>query len=393
MKKILIILTCIVLIAVGVVYYFRHDIVHYSLESIIKNNLPPYVAIDSIEIDFKNGIFTINGLRIKNPHGYAKKLLVELKTVKCRYRQRTGNLLDGVEIMEIAAERPIINIERAPKGVVNVTQMNTVIDPPKPVKIVQSVPRLKEKILGLLPRFKGNISDVVKLPKNINISKGEIVFLDRINPDLFTKITCENINAVLRVDLTKDYSNVLFLASQGSGLVNGDLTQEISWDISLDPTGERIKMSNTYEIRNIDMTLFESYYEKFSPIVIDRARCSGTSVMNFDGEDIGSTNTLKIAGLKFHEKSAASAFNYWQVTIPDLIKYLQGSSGEIIFDFKIKGNINNPKFYPGPYLKKAMQALVVNKVSDAISSFTDENMGDNSDVGKVINTIKGLLNK
>ncbi|MBU0684070.1 MAG: DUF748 domain-containing protein [Candidatus Omnitrophota bacterium] len=393
MKKILIILTCIAFALAGAIYYFRYDIVHYSLETIIENNLPPYMTIGSIKIDFQNEIFTINNLRIKNPHGYAKKLLVEINSVKCRYKRISGNLFDGVEITEITTERPVINIERAPNGNVNVARMNAVIDPPKPVKIIQSVPRLKEKILALLPRFKGNVSDVVKLPEGINISNGKIVFLDRINPNLLTRITCEDIKAFLKINLTKDYSKVLFLASQGNGLVNGDLSQGITWDISLDPVSEKIKMSNTYEIRNIDMTLFESYYEKFCPIVIDRARCSGTIVLNFDGEDIGSTNTLKIDGLRFHEKSEGPAFNYWQIGIPDLIKYLQVSTGEIIFDFKIKGNINNPKFYPGPYLKKAMQSLVVNKVTDAISSFTDEKMGDNSDVGKVINTIRGLLNK
>jgi len=397
MKKFFIVLVLIIAIAAGAAYFYRYDILQYSVESIVKNNLPSYLSIRDIDFDFDKSIITMKDISIRNPNGYLTKFFVKVDACSCRYRRTRG----GIEITEIVAEKPVINIERGEKGKVNLTQMAQVVEAKTPgappAKEPSSVKVNKEKTREEGTRFdylewiKDSLFDRLKLTAAIEIKHGEVFFLDYFLEGALAKLRVEDINGVINIKLSGDFQKVLSLKSTGDGFLNGDRSQRLGWKIFLDPTGERIKMSNTCLIENVDMTIFEPYYDKFSPIKISSGRCSGTLVFNFDGNDIGSTNELRIRNLKFREKSGDFGFKYWQVSAADVIKYLQSSTGEIIFDFKIKGNIDDPRFYPGPHLKAAMRNMVVNKVTDAIGSFTEE--GDDSDVGKVIDIMKGILNK
>ena len=54
------------------------------------------------------------------------------------------------------------------------------------------------------------------------------------------------------------------------------------------------------------------------------------------------------------------------ITAEDLAKYFTTSSGDIVFDFKIKGDMAKPKFMLGPISKQAVTAMAVDKVSQVI---------------------------
>jgi hypothetical protein len=48
------------------------------------------------------------------------------------------------------------------------------------------------------------------------------------------------------------------------------------------------------------------------------------------------------------------------------VEYLRTAEGETLFDFKIKGDIENPKFYPGPEVKKAIGRLTMDRIRDFV---------------------------
>ncbi|MFH1552023.1 MAG: hypothetical protein ABID83_00060 [Candidatus Omnitrophota bacterium] len=400
MKKLAFIVLVFIAVVVGVLYVFRFDIFQYSAETIIKKNLPAYVKVDSIIFNLEKGTMEVNGLGIKNPKGYHNKFLATIKTITCRYKMKGKNILDGIEVTEIIAQSPVINIERRADGKLNVNDMDQVMASGNPEK------GAKEKAVGARfiepgktsssakQSFAGkNISDLIKLTDTINIKDGEVVFLDAFMANRPYKLAFEGLIGNLVIRLNDDYSRVLSMASQGRGFLEGDRSQQISWVVSLDPTAKELTMSNRYEISNIDILLFSRYYAPYSPIVILGGRCSGTLVFDFDHGNIGSTNTLVVRGLRFRQQAEGSGYGFWQSDIiPQVINYLQSNPDEVTFDFKIKGTIENPQFYPGPYVKAAIQAVVVDKVSETIRSLTQEG-SDTSDAGKVVDVIKGLLNK
>ncbi|MFC1644226.1 DUF748 domain-containing protein [Candidatus Omnitrophota bacterium] len=394
MKKLAFIVLVFIAVVVGVLYVFRFDIFQYSAETIIKKNLPAYVKVDSIIFNLEKGTMEVNGLGIKNPKGYHNKFLATIKTITCRYKMKGKNILDGIEVTEIIAQSPVINIERRGDGKLNVNEMGPVMASGNPKEIAEAKPVEKKTSSSAKQSFAGrDISDLIKLTDTINIKDGEVVFLDSFRANRPYKLTFEGLIGNLVIRLNDDYSSVLRMASQGRGFLQGDRSQQISWVVSLDPTAKELTMSNRYQISNIDILLFSRYYAPYSPIAILGGRCSGTLVFDFDHGNIGSTNTLVVRGLRFRQEAEGSAYGFWQSDIiPQVINYLQSNPDEVTFDFKIKGTIENPQFYPGPHVKAAIQAVVVDKVSETIRSLTQEG-SDTSDAGKVVDVIKGLLNK
>jgi len=390
----------IVLIALaGVVYFYRYDIFQYSAERIIKENLPKYVSVDRIIFNLKEGILEVKNFRIKNPRAFQDKYLARIASITCKYRMQGKNILDGIEITEIVANEPVINIERLSNGLLNVNVMGQVMaadtDRASPEAAAAKEEKKTQKRSPGAAVLRGrNISDLVRLTDTINVKDGKMNLLDKcISPRRPYSLTFEDVNGNIDLKLSDDYKDVLSAGSQGSGFVNGDRSQRISWTVSLNPQTADLTMSNRCEVRNLDITLFEPYYDRYSPVVIDRGWVSGTLVFDFDNGNIGSMNTVKLRGLKFRAKQGGSASQFWDVTVPDLIKYLSTSPGEIVFDFKIKGNMKSPRFYPGPVVQNAIQAMAFDKISDALSG-SGEGGGEQAgqtDAEKVIDVLRSFM--
>ena len=180
----------------------------------------------------------------------------------------------------------------------------------------------------------------------------------------------DNIDGQVSMKLDDMYSKVLRFESLGQGEFNGDKGQVIKWAISLDPTTPKFTMSNRFEVSGIDITTFEPYYDKYSPFVFQKGRFSGTLIFDFDNGVIGSTNEVHISDFLFYVKRGFENEQFWQTSVQDLAKYFTSRSGEVVFDFKIKGDPKNPKFYLGPISKEAVTSMAVDKVGSVIAGLT-----------------------
>jgi hypothetical protein len=243
---------------------------------------------------------------------------------------------------------------------------------------------------------KRNISDFIKLTDTINITDGKVVFIDndvRPSPNM---LTFEDINGEVVLSLADDYRAVKSMSTKGAGAINGDSSQRVNWKVSLDPNPQRLTMANRYEVSGADITIFKPYYDEYSPIDIKSGSFSGTLVFDFDNGNIGSMNTLRFRDLKFALKKDTSGAGFWEAAVPDIIEYLRSSTGEIVFDFKIKGDMNNPRFYPGPVLKNAIQVKVVDTLAEALAGKDEEGAapsGGKTDAEKVVDVLRGLFNE
>lgn len=433
MKKFFIAFLLLLVIAGAVVYYYRYEIFQYSAESIIMQNLPPYVTVKRIIFDLKDNTLKVEGLKIKNPRGYSNKFLARIDTITCRYKKKGRKILDGIKVTEIIAAGPVISIERLNSGRLNVNEMDGVmgvskkeegrrkkkeedsiktraVDEAGGEKTVIGEKRGRQILNKIRSMFSGvvdflktrvkrvyaekKISDIITLPGMVSVKNGKVIFSDGLVSRSPYVLIFGNIEGDIFMTLNDDYNKVLRVESQGSGIINGDVSQRLRWVLSLDPTAKDLTMSNRYEVQNIDITAFQPYYDEFSPITIYSGICSGTLVFDFDHGNIGSMNTLVIRGLRFEEKRTRDGAGAWQGTnISDVIRYLRSGYDEITFDFRIKGNMKNPRFYPGPRVKNAIQGLVVEKVVDALSKPQTEGGGGGgvSDAERVADILKDLF--
>lgn len=409
-KKIVIGFLATIAVASAVIFFYRYQIIQYSTEAIIRKLLPDYVTVDRLSFDFNKSKIALHGFRIVNPSGFSSRYLLEVTEMSCRYKLRGATILDGFEVLEPVFTAPVLNIERLGDGRLNLSEMQKVIEGAGKPK--QAAPEAKTRASagkqgggGASPASgtpEKTISDVVMLPETYVVKGGEAIFTDSLVSPAPKKITFGNIEASLALKMNKAYTGVLRVSTTGSGNINGRAAETVRWNIVWDPTAPALTMSNRFDVANVEIRTFEPYYDRFSPFIFQKGRFSGTLVFDFDNGNIGSTNEIRLSGLAFVIKQGQENTRFLETAVPDLAKYFTSQSGDIVFDFKIKGNMADPKFHLGPISKAAVTAMAIDKISAVIAEAGKAQQGQaagatgDSDYEKVkglIDAFKGLTKK
>ncbi|MBD3296929.1 MAG: DUF748 domain-containing protein [Candidatus Omnitrophica bacterium] len=412
MKKFLILLLILAVIAGAALYLFRESVVQYSAETLLKKNLPDYVSIEDLEFRMDKGELIVNGFALRNPSGFNNRYLATVDSITCVYRLRGSNITEGIKVTGITASSPVINIERSNTGKLNLAEMGGVMDKgdgqAKESKASAGGAGTEDPSGGTGGKGRFKVSDFLELSDRINIRGGKVNVLDKYISRSPYAITFEDVDAFIDLPLSDDLSEVLSLTTEGKGLLNGKRGQMIDWRITMaDPDAPSRNLGTRFNFRNIDITLFEPYYDRYSPIVIKKAEASGTIVFDLDNGNIGSQNEIVFRGLEFQQKQGGKWTNNWQVSVvPDIVQYLRSAPGEVAFDFKIKGSLDDPRFLPGPRVERAVQSMAVDTIADILAP-KDEQSGESgggqqgkssggapkSDTEKVMDAIRGLLDR
>lgn len=402
-KKILIITAVIAALAVTVIFIYRYQLISYSTEKIIRNALPEYVKVDKIRFDFKARKAFLEGFKLDGPRGFSDRYIIEIAEISCRYKLKGATILDGLEIFEPVLKGMVLHIERLHDGRINMAEMGGVMGPGAE-SVKQDQEMNARKVEGK-KNSSPKAADFIKLPQDFRLTNGRIVFTDRFFVRGYNTITFDNMEAVLGLKMNDSYSQVLDVSSTGEGSVNGRRDQLVRWTIGFNPNTPRITMSSRFDVAGVDLITFEPYYDKFSPFEFAQCRVSGVLIFNFDNGNIGSTNELHLSNLIFSVKQGYGAMSVFEVDVKDLTKYFTTTTGDVVFDFKIKGDMANPRFYLGPISKQAVAAMVMDKVGEALQQMSRKSQGaagsttastGNSDMDKAMKAIdmfKGFLDK
>lgn len=388
-RNILISLFVFLAITAIAVFFYRISIIQYTAETVIRNVLPPYMNVEKISFDIKSSRVSLKGLSISNPPGFRSNQFLEVEEASCRYRMRGKSMLDGIEIIEPVFKRSVLRIDRNRDRRLNLDEMPKVLSATHPVdehgfpatlKAAREQARARGVAAGRAAgasTMAGNrkFPDIVKLPESYDIRNGEIIYDDEAAPGGAHTLIFDGIEGQLSLRLDDRYTRVLRVSSAGEGFFNRDKRERVGWVIDMDPTAARLTMSNRFNVSNVQIKPFEPYYDRYSPLIFHSGRFSGTLVFDFDNGNIGSTNEIRLSGISFSVKPGAENKAFWTSTVPDLVKYFRSTSGEIVFDFKIKGEMSDPKFYFGPISKAAITAMAVDKISAAIAEGAAQSYG------------------
>lgn len=388
-KKILIITAVIVILAVAAVFYYRYQLISLSAESLIRKSLPGYVKIDKIKFNFKESMAFFEGVRLEGPSGFSDRYLVEIAEISCRYKLKGATMFDGLETMDPVLKDMVLQIERLQDGRVNLSEMGNVIGsavgsqkslqtsrPAGPEADVGGQPAVEsasgepgkageDKESPSLPK-----DNFIKLPHEFKLKNGKIILTDRFFVRGYNVLTFNNIEAVIALRMNDSFSQVLDVASTGVGNINGHKDQSVKWVIKFNPNTPKLTMSGRIDLFGADLITFEPYYDKFSPFEFAQCRVSGFMEFNLDNGNIGSTNELHLANLVFSIKPGAQNAAMFDTTVQDLTRYFTTFTGEVVFDFKIKGDMANPRFFLGPISKQAITAMVMDKVGDLLQKMS-----------------------
>lgn len=398
-KKSIIIIIALLALILAAIFIYRYQILQYTTETLIRKYLPDYIKIDTIRFDFKKGEVSLGGFKILDPPEFSKEYLVEIDRITCNYKLRGKTIIDGLELSGPILNNAVLNIERLGNGKLNLVEAETLIGKRAPVGSPEKASPDNKAAEGASPQAPANkqLSAKVKLPETFLIKNAKVIFTDRLSDAKPGIITFENINSGLTMKMDIYYTSILSLVSTGQGNVNGDSSQVIKWNIALTPTTPRLTMSSRFDVSGVLITPFEPYYDKYSPLVFKAGRFSGLLIFDFDNGIIGASNELRLSDLKFFVKPGYENAEFLETNVPDLVKYFTSPYGEIIFDFKIKGDMANPRFYLGPKSKEAIISMAVDKISAAIQKNAAPGAGaPKNDVEKAkeyIDMFKGLMKK
>ncbi len=397
-KKILIVLVILGIISAAVVYIYRQTIIQYYGEKFIRDNLPGYVKIDKIKFDLGNNVFSLGGLKVLNPPGFLAKYLLAIEEVRCTYRIKGAIFPEGLDITGVSFKKPEVSVERLPAGRVNLVEMNSFTrNFPVQGLSVQAKGAGVLAMAGASPSAK-KLSDIIKLPPSFSLKEGRIYFIDSVPYRQPYEISIDSVNGDVFINFNDSYTGILNVAFTLGGNLNGAPDETLKWTASLDPKAPKLTMSNRFEVSNLEIRTFEPYYDAQSPIVFKKGRFSGDLVFDFNGGDIGSTNEVRLSNVVFWIKEGYENGQFWDTSVQDLIRYFTSTSGDIIFDFKIKGDMAHPKFYLGPISKRALTSMALDKISSyAINQISKQtNNAAAGTVGKAqdyIDMVKGLMKK
>jgi len=368
-KKILIALLILAIISAAAVYLYRQAIIQYYGEKFIRDNLPEYVKIDKIKFDLVNNVFSLSGLKILNPPGFLAKYLLVIGEVRCVYRIKGAFFPQGLDVTEISFKKPEISVERLPDGKMNFVEMDrfTKSFPVKSMPIgLSEESREAKPVTDPAPQSLNGakkLSDFIKLPPSFSIERGRVFFIDRVPYQEPYEIIIDSVDGDVSIGFNDNYTEILSTAFTLEGILNGAPDEKLKWIASLDPKAPKLTMSNRFEVSNLNILALEPYYVAHSPIIFKRGRFSGNLVFDFYNGNIGSTNEIRLSGISFFVKEGSETGQFFETSVPDLIRYFTTTSGDIVFDFKIKGDMNDPKFYLGPISKRALTSMALDKIS------------------------------
>jgi hypothetical protein len=365
---IFILTTLVVLSGAWYVYINRQEIFDKSIDKLLQDNLPWYIDIIGIKVDLDDKTILIDGFTLRNPEGFNNQYLVEIPKISCNYSQIDGNnILKGIALSSIELSEAHIFIERDLHGVINLEKMDSVLHDMRP----KEKPGIKAWLLGFVSYFLSpvkNISQLLQIEPLFNINNGKLFFEDYYIGKKVYVTSIESINGTISLDLKRDFKGIDYLRSHGRGLVNAKPGQVFTWVTEYDPTKEKLTMRNTLDIQNVDFTHFEPYYGRYSPFTFKKGTASGRMIFNFDNGEIGSDNELLFSGLDIEQKKDHSFNKFWPTGSEDLYKYFSSEEGDIVFDFKIKSSMDEPRFYLGSKTKRALAYMVFDKVTSTIFS-------------------------
>ncbi|MFA6636879.1 MAG: DUF748 domain-containing protein [Candidatus Omnitrophota bacterium] len=401
MKKIFFGIAAAIMLLAGGLWFYRYDVVRFSVSAVMERKIPGNVSIQRIVVDLPAKKVDVYGLVIGNPAGFSDPIFADIGVLSVKYRMRGKTILTGVDITGFELSNPVVKIERLLNGRINLDEINTIPPGGDAARLpeVDIIWPAEEIETGDRTGLAKSVSEAINLTGSIpgEVRNGKVLFTDRMVLGRPFNGSLDGIESNLVFALT-DRNEVAYLETEGHGYLDGDISQRLKWRISADLVPEDITLSSRIEPENVDIVRFKPYYEQYSPVEINGGRVSGTIVFDLHMGNIGSDNTLRVRGLEFSEKDTEYASRFWGTGITDVAKYLQLSSGETVFDFKIKGPIGNPRFYPGPNVTRAIQKMAVDKIGEFIRRTTqpEESEGNSparSDMDEVIDIFKGFMQK
>jgi hypothetical protein len=207
--------------------------------------------------------------------------------------------------------------------------------------------------------------ELLKNVRSVRIEESSVTFEDNYRMSRPYRIWCDNLYA----DISARDSGAGYISvGMTVGLRLPQKQGGAGWlgakgGVAVYP--DNMNMEVVIESGNVDLRLFEPYFQMYTPFRFQSGRFSSKTDFRMHGGAVNSLTTMYFNNLALMINAYAPNAQFLNVSINRLAPYLRSGSS-LVFDFTMSGDARNPEFGVGPRVKTAISMVVMEEVGKAV---------------------------
>jgi len=370
-KKIFIVLLILFAFLLVSIYIFRANIKRYAIQTILKSFPLPNVALANVRFDETSGKLNLEEIKIKNPKGFKSEYMIEADSINMDIRFTTKPNL-RLDINKIDITNPVFYIERSPDDKWNFQEYP---------KKEMTASLKKENGFDFIKEAFATESErksQVMLPRTININNGTVHFLDNFVAFGKThKIDFFPITGTLSLYYEAEKQNYTKISFSGSSNIAGESERMIKGNFEIYPMEKNPSYTLECNAYNVPLATIKPYLDRYTPFIVMQGSFNMASQVKSVNGAIDGDYTMELMDLVFALNPEKSDIPFLETSVKKLTLYLTNQRGNVVMDFKQKGEAGGKISWElGPITKRAIGLMAIDTVIEVIDAIEKSKQGE-----------------
>lgn len=324
------------------------------VENALSKALGANVRFEGFSINLRDYTVDFKGVSVPGKIDFGDKAMFNAEKFTVTLDKEKFNRNREVVFDQIVIEKGTLHIERDRKGVFNVSYGNMVEPRPEAGVAYAAEPQP----LGLY--------NFAKIMRKLTIKDSVVEFKDYYLYGEPYMITFNNFNLdVISGQETKPYEGYIPLKGTLSFTVpSSQYSRSGNVFLSANVNAYKYLVDAQASIKTnyIDAMQFKPYFENYTPFIFMEGLFSSNTDFSMQNSVINSLTTMVFHRLRLMVNPNKQNAQFLHTSANRLLPYLTSQSGDVVFDFVIKGPIDHPEASLGPRVQEAVSAVVMEEI-------------------------------
>jgi len=327
------------------------------LENALSNMLGSKVKFESVSLNLDKYTVNFRDFSILSEINFDENILNAEKCTLILNKERFEKE-KKIAFEDIVIKKGVLNIERNKEGIFNISYNS-----PRKIDDRGAI------AYAATPADSGGLYNFAQNVRKLTIKDSVINFKDYYVPQGPFTITCDNFN----LDFTSGQESgsssdpipvkyTLSFRIPNTRYRDGEFLLSAGMDVYKHQVDTKMAVETKY----IDLMQFLPYFESYTPFSFNTGLFSSSTNFRMHNNMIDSTTTMVFHKLNLIIDPGMENAKFLETSANRLVPYLMSGKGEIIFDFIIKGPVDNPRIGLGPRLKFAIGLVVIEELGNFI---------------------------
>ncbi len=359
-KIVLVCILSITIIIAGIALYMKF----YGkgiIEGALSNMLGAKIRFDNISLNLDEYIVNFKGFSIPSEIGFEDRSIFNAESFGLVLNREKFEKEKKVAFDHIFIIKGELNIERNKKGYFNISHYKEPEGPGYTRGVCYAAPAAG----GI------NLYRIAKDVKRLDIEDSVINFKDYYLPQGAFSIRCDNFNVTFDARPQEEdiYNAIPIKLTVNFNIPGRHRRGEFTLDADIYALKNKADMDMKIFTIDTDLMQFAPYFNSFTPFSFQEGVFNSQTDLSVRENAIDSLTTMVFRRLRLFVDPGMENARFLETSVNKLVPYLMSERGEIVFDFVIKGPLDEPQIGLGPHVKFAIGMAVVEEVGNILQQF------------------------